>query len=53
MQQTVEKLKKAMEVKDYESKVPEDVRATNKDKLETSTLEIEKLCEAVKTLAKI
>jgi len=53
LQQTVEKLKKAMEVKDYESKVPEDVRAANKDKLETSTLEIEKLCEAVKTLAKI
>jgi len=53
LQQTVEKLKKAMEVKDYESKVPEDVRTANKDKLETSTLEIEKLCEAVKTLAKI
>ena len=50
MQLAVEKLKKAMEIKDYESKVPEDVRKANKEKLETSSLEIERLTEAVKTL---
>ena len=53
LQQTVDKLKKAMEVKDYDSKVPEDVRTANKEKLDTSSLEIEKLCEAIKTLANI
>ena len=53
LQQTVDKLKKAMEVKDYDSKVPEDVRNANKEKLDTSSLEIEKLCEAIKTLANI
>ena len=53
LQGTVDKLKKAMEVKDYESKVPEDVRKANKEKLETSSLEIERLTEAVKTLEMI
>ena len=53
LQQTVDKLKKAMEVKDYDNKVPEDVRTANKEKLDTSSLEIEKLCEAIKTLANI
>jgi len=53
LQQTVEKLKKAMEVKDYMSKVPEDVRKANKEKLETSSLEIERLNEAIKTLENI
>lgn len=53
LHQAVEKLKKAMEIKDYESKVPEDVRKANKEKLETSSLEIERLTEAVKTLEMI
>ena len=69
LQQTVEKLQKvfriifsianftkyfqAMEVADYATKVPEEVRAANTEKLETSRLEIERLCEAVTTLAKI
>ena len=69
LQQTVEKLKKAMEVKgedfppkitsihllfsDYMSKVPEDVRTANKEKLDTSSLEIERLNEAIKTLENI
>ena len=42
-----------MEVADYATKVPEEVRAANTEKLETSRLEIERLCEAVTTLAKI
>ena len=92
LQGTVDKLKKAMEVQDYESKVrirshrvshnrspqspriffktrflsikmniinilsfqvPEDIRNANKEKLATSSLEIERLCSAVKTLATI
>ena len=53
LQQTVDKLKKAMEVKDYASKVPEEVQAANKEKLDTSSLEIERLCEAIKQLATI
>ena len=69
LQQTVEKLQKvfkkyfstaffiryfqAMEVADYATKVPEEVRTANTEKLETSRLEIERLCEAVTTLAKI
>ena len=43
----------AMEVADYATKVPEEVRTANTEKLETSRLEIERLCEAVTTLAKI
>ena len=38
---------------DYMSKVPEDVRTANKEKLETSSLEIERLNEAIKTLENI
>jgi len=53
LQGTVDKLKKAIEVKDYESKVPEDIRNANKEKLATSSLEIERLCAAVRTLATI
>ena len=33
--------------------VPEDIRNANKEKLATSSLEIERLCSAVKTLATI
>ena len=42
-----------MEVADYATKVPEEVRTANTEKLETSRLEIDRLCEAVTTLAKI
>ena len=42
-----------MEVKDYTTKVPEDVRKANDEKLETSAMEVKKLEEAVKTLALI
>ena len=53
LQQSVEKLKKAMEIKDYTTKVPEDVRKANEEKLDASSLEIVRLTEAVKTLEKI
>lgn len=47
---TVEKLQKAMSVIDYETKVPEDVRNTNKDKLTQSQNELERLAEAIDVL---
>jgi len=48
--QTVEKLNKAMSVADYETKVPEDVRIANKDKLKQSQDELERLAEAIEVL---
>lgn len=48
--QTVEKLNKAMSVADYETKVPEDVRILNKDKLKQSQDELERLAEAIGVL---
>lgn len=48
--QTVIKLQKAMSVADYETKVPEDVRNTNKEKLEQSQNEIDRLAEAIEVL---
>lgn len=48
--QTVEKLNKAMSVADYETKVPEDVRIANKDKLKQSQDELERLAEAIGVL---
>lgn len=48
--QTVEKLKKAMGVADYETKVPEDVKNANKEKLEQSLNEIDRLTEAIGVL---
>lgn len=48
--QTVIKLQKAMSVADYETKVPEDVRNTNREKLEQSQNEIDRLAEAIGVL---
>lgn len=48
--QTVEKLNKAMSVADYETKVPEDVRNANKDKLKQSQDELDRLTEAIGVL---
>jgi len=48
--QTVEKLNKAMSVADYETKVPEDVRSANKDKLKQSQDELIRLAEAIGVL---
>lgn len=48
--QTVEKLKKAMTVPDYESKVPEDVKNSNKEKLNQSQDELDRLAEAIGVL---
>jgi len=48
--QTVEKLNKAMSVADYETKVPDDVRNANKDKLEQSQDELDRLTEAIGVL---
>merc|ERR1712013_329951 len=46
----VDKLKKAALVKDYESKVPEDVRKANVEKLEGNEAEVVRLAEAVQAL---
>lgn len=48
--QTVEKLQKAMSVGDYETKVPEDIKNTNKEKLTQSQDELERLAEAMSVL---
>lgn len=48
--QTVEKLNKAISVADYETKVPEDVRNANKDKLKQSQDELDRLTEAIGVL---
>lgn len=48
--QTVEKLNKAMNVADYEIKVPEDVRSANKEKLKQSQDELDRLAEAIGVL---
>jgi len=46
----IDKLKKAALVKDYTSKVPEDVRKANEEKLEGSEAEVVRLAEAVQAL---
>lgn len=48
--QTVTKLHKAMSVADYKTKVPEDVQNTNKEKLQQSQNEIDRLAEAIEVL---
>lgn len=48
--QTVEKLNKTMSIADYETKVPEDVRNTNKEKLKQSQDELDRLAEAIGVL---
>ncbi|TRY74507.1 hypothetical protein TCAL_09188 [Tigriopus californicus] len=46
----VEKLEKAMKVKDYVEKVPEGVRLKEKEKLEQNKTEILRLADAIKSL---
>lgn len=50
LSQTVVKLQKTMGVADYESKVPEDVKNANKEKLQQSQNEIDRLVEAIGVL---
>merc|ERR1711988_1345708 len=47
---SIDKLKKAALLKDYESKVPEDVRKANVEKLEGNEAEVVRLAEAVQAL---
>merc|ERR1711892_1004399 len=53
LQQTVEKLQKAALVPDYLTKVPEDVRTANKEKLDVSQMEVARLADAMAALASI
>lgn len=47
---TVEKLEQAMTAPDYTTKVPEDVRNNNQEKLNQSKIEIERIIAAMETL---
>lgn len=47
---TVGKLEQAMGAADYETKVPEEVRKNNKEKLDQSKIEIERIIAAIETL---
>ncbi len=47
MQSSLEKLKKSMEIKDYDKKVPEDVRKANTEKLGQLQTEIVRLSDAM------
>lgn len=51
--QSISKLETAMSCKDYEAKVPEEVRAVNQEKLAQNKGELDKLAEALQVLAKI
>merc|ERR1712212_116237 len=53
LQQTMEKLLKAVKVPDYLTKVPEDVRNANQEKIEQSEVEIARLGDAMAALANI
>ena len=46
----LEKLKKSMLIKDYEKKVPEDIRKSNTEKVNQIETEILRLTEAMKFL---
>ena len=46
----LEKLKKSMEIKDYDKKVPEEVRKNNAEKVGQTQTEIIRLDEAIKVL---
>lgn len=48
--QTIDKLQKAMNVVDYEIKVPEDVKIGNMEKLQQSQNELDRLTEAIGVL---
>lgn len=50
LQSSISKLEKDSAKPDYEAKVPEDVRAANKEKLESCIGELERLSIAEKTL---
>lgn len=50
LSQTVEKLQKSMSVADYDSKVPDDVKTANKEKLKQSLDELDRLAEAIGVL---
>lgn len=50
LEQTVEKLKKAAEASDYDSKVPAEVRQANVEKLDSSEAEIVRITNAMETL---
>ena len=49
----VRNLANSLLLPDYETKVPADVRRANKEKLDTSEVEIVRLAEAVAALASI
>merc|ERR1712013_562654 len=53
LQQTLEKLLKAVKVPDYLTKVPEDIRKANQEKIEQSEVEIARLGDAMAALANI
>lgn len=50
LSQTVDKLQKAMSVADYQTKVPEDVKIANTEKLKQSQDELDRLAEAIGVL---
>ena len=50
MKSQLEKLKKSMLIKDYEKKVPEDIRKSNTEKVGQTETEILRLTEAMKFL---
>lgn len=50
LSQTVEKLQKSMSVPDYNTKVPDDVKTANKEKLKQSLDELDRLAEAIEVL---
>jgi len=50
---SVEKLEKAATVPDYLTKVPEDVRKANSEKIEVSKMEVARLGDAITALASI
>lgn len=50
LSQTVDKLQKSMSVADYQTKVPEDVKIANIEKLKQSQDELDRLAEAIGVL---
>lgn len=46
----MEKLQKSMSVADYNTKVPDDVKTANKEKLKQSLDELDRLAEAIGVL---
>lgn len=50
LQQSITKLEQTLSMADYESKVPEDVRQANSEKLATSRGELERLVQAMASL---